>query len=381
MKRLSRATPGRMLIALHVAALLAGCATLEAPPPRYGSIKDDPVAAADVSRETSRRVVKVAQRSGDWSPGVAAKQAPKVEARPIKVSSAAGEAVPAKSTPPVKTAQEPPPAATSVSPRPPAPEKAQANASSTTTTTEAAEARVTPRPGPVERPGAIERPALIDRDGMAARTERPSTEARRSVPGQEGVPPSAEPKARPAAPAPSPETKAAMAPQPPAAKPAPAPSVTPPAPAAPASAATPQPAPKAAAQQPPPVPPPVKGKQPQVPLGPADQLGAPGSITALIERSELLLRIGNVSEARDVLTPGVNSSSPEAITALAKTYDPNELKAFLVPPGTSDVAKAAQLYTEAARLGSLDARRRLERLRSTPAETLPAQPGQPAPKK
>lgn len=137
------------------------------------------------------------------------------------------------------------------------------------------------------------------------------------------------------------------------------------------------PAPKAAAQQVPPGPLPGKGKQPQAPLGTADQLGAPSTVAAMIERAELLLRIGNVYEAREVLAPGVNSSSPEAITALAKTYDPNELKAFLVPPGTSDVGKATELYTEAARLGSLDARRRLERLR-TPATGTP-QPSQPAP--
>ncbi len=90
------------------------------------------------------------------------------------------------------------------------------------------------------------------------------------------------------------------------------------------------------------------------------------SIGAVIEQSELNLRIGNITVARAVLEPFVKAKHPEALAELGKTYDPIELEKFLVPPGTSDTAKALELYTEAARLGSLVGKIRLDRLKAVP---------------
>ncbi len=90
------------------------------------------------------------------------------------------------------------------------------------------------------------------------------------------------------------------------------------------------------------------------------------SIGAIIEQAELNLRIGNVAAARAVLEPFVKTKHPEALAELGKTYDPIELEKFLVPAGTSNRAKAIELYTEATRLGSLVGKIRLDRLTSAP---------------
>lgn len=378
-------TPGsRAFVALHVAALLAGCATFEAAAPRYGSIKDDPpVAAAHAAPPMPRPVVKVAGRPQE--PDTTMRPATKVAARPIARAEATPE--PRSPTPPARAESAPPVRAAepqkSVSapvplppvsgPLPPArantapaPETKAAQSNSASTTAEITETRPAQRPGIIERPGAIERPAPLERPDSAPNGERASSAARRADPPQKpDAAPAPAAKAQPDAP------KAQQPAQPPA--PGPVASATPPAsPATPPKAA---PAPKSqapdskaqpannadkngkasqpadkAAKQPPPV-----------PLGPGD-----GSVAAMVERSELLLRIGNVTDAREVLMPGVTAGNVNAIVALAKTYDPLELRAFLVPPGTSDATKAAELYTEAARLGSLEARQKLERLKGAP---------------
>ena len=105
------------------------------------------------------------------------------------------------------------------------------------------------------------------------------------------------------------------------------------------------------------------GSKPQVSMPPKSQQP---SIGAVIEQSELNLRIGNIAVARAVLKPFVKTMHPEALAELGKTYDPIELEKFLVPPGTSDTAKALELYAEAARLGSLVGKIRLERLKAVP---------------
>lgn len=107
----------------------------------------------------------------------------------------------------------------------------------------------------------------------------------------------------------------------------------------------------------------------------ADKAAPVDSVAAAIENANLMLRIGNVAGARAALEAGVKARNGEAISELGRTYDPNELQAFLlVPPGTADAAKAVELYTEAARLGSTSARVRLERLKA-------GQPTPPAPAK
>lgn len=87
------------------------------------------------------------------------------------------------------------------------------------------------------------------------------------------------------------------------------------------------------------------------------------SLSALIERSWLLLKVGNVKDARETLSPVVSAGLPSAVLALAKTYDPSELKNTLAPAGAADLAKATELYAQAAKLGSLDARLRLDRIK------------------
>ena len=93
-------------------------------------------------------------------------------------------------------------------------------------------------------------------------------------------------------------------------------------------------------------------------------------VSQVIEQAELMLRIGNVKGAREVLAPAVKAQNPEALAELGKTYDPIELAKFLTALGAADSAKAIALYTEAARLGSLVAKVRLERLT---APTIPVE--------
>lgn len=111
-------------------------------------------------------------------------------------------------------------------------------------------------------------------------------------------------------------------------------------------------------------------RQPQsasLPVTPPRTGDAPDQLephSAGIERANLLLRIGNVQGARSALADGVKARHPDSIAELARTYDPHEIKPFLVPPGTADVSKAIELYTEAAQLGSTAARTRLAKLKA-----------------
>ena len=93
----------------------------------------------------------------------------------------------------------------------------------------------------------------------------------------------------------------------------------------------------------------------------------PASIAGVIEQAELLLRIGNIAGARNVLDPFAATKHPEALAELGKTFDPIELEKFLIAPGSANAAKAIELYTEAAGRGSLVAKLRLERLNTAPA--------------
>ena len=93
----------------------------------------------------------------------------------------------------------------------------------------------------------------------------------------------------------------------------------------------------------------------------------PASIAGVIEQAELLLRIGNIAGARNVLEPFATAKHPEALAELGKTFDPIELEKFLIAPGSGNATKAIELYTEAAGRGSLVAKLRLERLNTAPA--------------
>ncbi len=281
MKRTYFNPRSRAIIALHVTALLAGCATV-AEAPRYGSIKDDsPAVAQQAPQPAPRPVVKVAARP--QQPAAAVHVAPKAAAKPI-------------------TRAEP-------SPEPP----------------KAASAPLPPVSGPLPSTRATAAPEAKPQQTGGGDGERASSAARRGDPQQKA-------DAQPAA-------------QPPA--------------VGPAAAATPPAAKGQAADN--------AGKQAPAASGPADN-----SITAMLERAEQALRTGKVMDAREALMPGVKAANASAVLALARTYDPIELRAFPVPPGMSDPVKATELYTEAARLGSPDARQKLERLKALPPPASPA---------
>lgn len=71
---------------------------------------------------------------------------------------------------------------------------------------------------------------------------------------------------------------------------------------------------------------------------------------------------GDILEGREILTPAAEANEPEALMALAETYDPNMLAAWGVRDVTADVAKARELYQRAARAGIETARVRLNGL-------------------
>ena len=60
--------------------------------------------------------------------------------------------------------------------------------------------------------------------------------------------------------------------------------------------------------------------------------------------------------------PAVSADEPEAIMALAETYDPNMLAAWGIRDVEADVERARQLYERALRAGVTTARSRLEGL-------------------
>lgn len=193
----------------------------------------------------------------------------------------------------------------------PMPARPVAIQSAPLSSTQLSEVHLQPRPSEAARPAAVQRPAPVARPGSQVNAASAKPVAPAQPNAENRVPPL--PAAKAAAPA----------------------KILPPTPAADAQPDTPMP------------------------------------IAGQIERAELLLRIGNVLGAREAIEPGVKAKSPEAITELAKTYDPVELARFLVPPGTADAVKAVELYTEAAALGSAVARSRLDRLRS---QAPPAEP-------
>lgn len=216
---------------------------------------------------------------------------------------------------------------------------------------------------PVVRPAEGERPGEVTRPAPVARPSPQPAEPRVAAPAVEPKAPEiAQPKLAPTPPAPPTPPPAA----PKAAQPAPAPiaplASDPSAPQAPPKAAAPAPT---ATDRPPPA-------APKAPPAAASPKAPPEGVAALIERTNLLLRIGNVTEARRILEEPVTAKNADAIAELGRTYDPNELAAFLVPPGSADPARAMELYAEAQRLGSAAARSRLEKLKAAPSPTPPA---------
>lgn len=86
----------------------------------------------------------------------------------------------------------------------------------------------------------------------------------------------------------------------------------------------------------------------------------------------MLLRIGNVLGAREGLEPLARAGHADAIAALGRTFDPNELAGLLAPPGVADPTRAIELYADAARRGSAIARARQQRLQAQAESAAPA---------
>lgn len=71
---------------------------------------------------------------------------------------------------------------------------------------------------------------------------------------------------------------------------------------------------------------------------------------------------GDVAGGRETLRPAVAAEEPEAVMALAETFDPNMLAAWGVRDVTADVERARGLYQKALSAGLEPARTRLEAL-------------------
>lgn len=82
----------------------------------------------------------------------------------------------------------------------------------------------------------------------------------------------------------------------------------------------------------------------------------------LIARAHLLLDLGNIGAARNMLDQAAEMGSPEALFWLAETYDPLLLPARKTLGTQSDIAKAREFYGRALAGGVAEARSRLDSL-------------------
>lgn len=192
-------------------------------------------------------------------------------------------------------------------------------------------------PNPLRRPSEVTRPSPVERPPLSA----------------------------PAETKPTPPAKSEAVERPPASpQPAPSPVAPPPATAKPTEPATPA-RPTAEIRRQGVAPQSEAAATPTAPAKAPPKAAPTDGIAGAIDRANLMLRVGNVQGAREALADSVKARHAEAISELARTYDPLELQAFLVAPGTADAAKAIELYSEAVRLGSSSARVRLERLKAS----------------
>lgn len=83
------------------------------------------------------------------------------------------------------------------------------------------------------------------------------------------------------------------------------------------------------------------------------------SWTSAIAEGKGRILAGDIVGGRKMLEPAVAANEPEAIMALAETYDPNMLAAWGVREVTADVQRARELYQKALRAGVEPARARL----------------------
>lgn len=83
----------------------------------------------------------------------------------------------------------------------------------------------------------------------------------------------------------------------------------------------------------------------------------------LLARASLLLEQGNIGAARNMLDRAAETGSPDAVFALAETYDPMVLAARQTVGTQSDAGKARELYQKALAGGIGEAKARLDALR------------------
>lgn len=167
------------------------------------------------------------------------------------------------------------------------------------------------------------------------------------------------------APMPQPETAPAMA-EPTPAAPAPAtaeasslPSVAPPASAT--AVPRPEPVPAAAA-----TPPPRVAAATPAPPAAASAVPTDGSASTetaeLMARGDALLRLADLSAARQFYLLAARRGATAGLTAAAGTYDPVYLRSVGVPTGAGNPRRAIELYREAAGKGDTSATARLHAL-------------------
>lgn len=83
------------------------------------------------------------------------------------------------------------------------------------------------------------------------------------------------------------------------------------------------------------------------------------SWTSAVAEGKKRILAGDIAGGREVLEPAVAANEPEAIMALAETYDPNMLAAWGVRDVAADVQLARELYQKALGAGVESARGRL----------------------
>ena len=86
------------------------------------------------------------------------------------------------------------------------------------------------------------------------------------------------------------------------------------------------------------------------------------SWTSAIAEGKKRILGGDITGGRAVLKPAVAANEPDAILAMAETYDPNMLAAWGVRDVAADVELARELYQKALRAGVDTARTRLQAL-------------------
>jgi len=86
------------------------------------------------------------------------------------------------------------------------------------------------------------------------------------------------------------------------------------------------------------------------------------SWTSAVADGKERIAAGDIAGGRQVLQPAVAANEPEAIMALAETYDPNMLAAWGVRDVAADVQLARELYQKALSAGIGSARGRLQGL-------------------